>query len=212
MLNKNFLIKASFSCILGLGACVSPFQLNAAEQEDECSMAVLRSYFPAIFVKETLSRFNVPEDQRAAIIKELADRDKEIINIVKAKASKMNPNPLNDPQQRQAAVKLFRDTLIENFSEVLKAHGVNDDTKIQSMLDDINKQRAQTFARCMQKQAPTPTYTAPSMNRASGPDSKLIDNGNYSDDDDDESDDDSETNNKEDLKLKGRVPQVPYNG
>lgn len=119
-------------------------------QEDECSKDLLLAYFPKVFVDATLGKFNVPKDQWDAIDRELAEKDKNIIKTVESKAEKMNPNPLKDPQQRQVAVKLFRETLLDSFSSVMKAHGISDDKKIQEMLDDIQQQKAKRFAKCMQ--------------------------------------------------------------
>lgn len=140
--------------LIAVGATVLPTQVSAAPAavDEECSQEILLSYFPGVFVSETLVRFNVPKDQHEAIKKELAVKDKDIIKQVEAKANKQTPNPLKDPQQRQAAVKLFRDTLFENFSAVLRAHGVTDDKQIQAMLDDVQQQKAKRFARCMEKQ------------------------------------------------------------
>lgn len=148
-MNKCLWSKSIFSALLAVCALASPVKMIAAEQ-DECSKEILLAYFPKIFVDETLARFNVPKDQWDAINKELGEKDKDIIKIVESKASKMNPNPLKDPQQRQVAVKIFRETLFDSFSSVMKAHGVSDDKQIQSMLDDIQQQKAKRFARCME--------------------------------------------------------------
>ena len=72
----------------------------------------------------------------------------------------MNPNPLKDAQQRQAAVKLFRETLIDLFSSTMKANGISNDQQIQEMLNDIQQQKAKRFAMCMQKMANTPSQTS----------------------------------------------------
>lgn len=128
------------------------FSNVAAEQTvDECSKELLLAYFPEPFVKDTLKKFNVPEEQWDAIRKELAGKDKEVIKIVEQKASQMDPNPLKDPQARQTAVKLFRETLLQIFSDVMKAHGIADEKQIQEMLDNIQQQKAERFAKCMQK-------------------------------------------------------------
>lgn len=127
-------------------------EVKEAQKEDECSQEILLSYFPGVFVSETLTKFNIPKDQWEKIKQELLARDKEIIKQVEAKAAKMTPNPLKDPEQRQAAIKLFRETLFENFSGVMKSHGIQDDKQIQSMLDDIQQQKAKRFAHCMELQ------------------------------------------------------------
>lgn len=134
------------------GALVMPAQSFAANAIEECSKELLLSYFPESFVKESLKKYNVPQEKWDAIIKELNEKDKEIVKIVEEKASKANPNPLKDPQQRQAAVKIFRETLTDVFSTVLKKNGVTDDNQIHQMLDEVQQQKAKRFAQCMEQQ------------------------------------------------------------
>ena len=146
--------KQTLGIIIGMGVMILPQTGYSAtqNQDEQCSKDILLAYFPEVFVKRTLDDYKVPNDQWDAIASELTAKDRDIIKQVEAKAEKMNPNPLKDPQQRQAAVKIFRDTLLENFSTILKAHGVNDDKQIQAMLDDIQQQKAKRFALCMQSQ------------------------------------------------------------
>lgn len=124
---------------------------NPPGLSDECSRELLISYFPKVFVAETLKKYNIPQDKWDAITNDLAQKDKEVIKTVEERASKVNPNPLKDPQQRQAAVKLFRETLTDLFSSTLKANGITDDKQIADMLNDIQQQKAKRFAMCMQK-------------------------------------------------------------
>jgi hypothetical protein len=138
---------------LFFGAVGSSTVIFGAEQAvDECSRELLLAYFPEPFVKETLKKFNVPENEWDAIQKALSSKDKEVVKLVEQKASEMDPNPLKDPQARQGAIKLFRETLLEVFSDVMKAHGIQDDHQIQKMLDDVQQQKAQRFAKCIQRQ------------------------------------------------------------
>lgn len=200
--------------LFGISATMFPLAAQAAEDvtksEDECSQEILLSYFPGVFVAETLNRFNIPKDQVDAIKRELLARDKEIIKQVEAKASKMSPNPLKDPEQRQVAVKLFRETLFENFSVVMKAHGVKDDKQIQAMLDDIQQQKAKRFARCMEMQrnqiqsnegkkpnAALSSQKDPTsmISQVKTPD-RASDEDDIIDDDDDDSDDDQDDDDK----------------
>jgi hypothetical protein len=120
-----------------------------ATEENECSKEVLLAYFPKIFVDQTLARFKIANDRWEAITTALAAKDQQIIKLVEAKAEKINPNPLKDPQQRQVAVKIFRETLLESFTSVMNDHGITDEKQIQSMLDDIQQQKAKSFAKCM---------------------------------------------------------------
>lgn len=142
--------KIALSCLVALSASISPLMADNAIAE--CSKELLLAYFPEVFVNETLKKFNVPEGEWAAINQELAARDKDVIGIVEDKASRVTPNPLKDPQQRQAAVKIFRETLFEVFSSVMRNHGVNDEKQIQAMLDDVQLQKANRFKQCMEKQ------------------------------------------------------------
>lgn len=142
-----------FACLTAMMMSVGV--LNGAEQTvDECSKELLLAYFPEPFVKETLKKFNVPQDKWNNIAAQLVSKDKTVVQIVEEKAAKMDPNPLRDPQARQEAVKLFRDTLLGLFTEVLQANGISDPKEIQSMLDDVQQQKAERFAKCMQKQQP----------------------------------------------------------
>lgn len=139
------------TCLAAVMMSVSA--LNGAEQAvDECSKELLLAYFPEPFVKETLKKFNIPQDKWSAIAAQLVSKDKAVVQIVEEKAAKMDPNPLRDPQARQAAVKLFRDTLLGLFTEVMQANGISDPKEIQSMLEDLQQQKAERFAKCMQKQ------------------------------------------------------------
>lgn len=168
-MKRRILIRSILGASLVVGAFSLPTAVTAAQTQDDCSKDILLAYFPKVFVDETLERFKVPKDQWDAINKELAEKDKDIIKIVESKASKMNPNPLKDPQQRQAAVKIFRETLFDAFASVMKAHGVTDDKQIQAMLDDVQQQKAKRFARCMesaQKQQPKAATTTPSSSPA----------------------------------------------
>lgn len=142
------------SCCLAavlIATSISAPVLAAEQTVDECSRELLLTYFPEPFVKETLKTFNVPEDKWDTIQKSLASKDKEVIQTVEKKAAEMDPNPLKDPQARLAAVKLFRSTLLQLFSDVMEANGVTDEKQIQAMLDAIQLQKAQRFAKCMQK-------------------------------------------------------------
>jgi len=141
---------------LSLAICFGSSAVVNAESkiEDECTKDLLLSYFPEPFVMQTLERFDVPEEKRAQIAHDLIEQDRKVIQKVEMKAERLDPNPLRDPSKRQEAVKLFRETLFELFAEVLHRYDVKDEAKIQDMLDDIQRQKAEQFARCMEKHTP----------------------------------------------------------
>ena len=150
---KTLALKLS---LVAFALCLGLFVLptNVATAADECSKELLLEYFPKQFVVETLKKFNVPQEKWDAIAAALSTKDKDVVRIVEDKASKLTPNPLKDrdPQQRQVAVKLFRETLLQVFSEALQANGITDQKQLQAMLDDIQQQKAKNFAQCMEKQ------------------------------------------------------------
>lgn len=158
-----------------------------APQMDECSKELLLSYYPADFVTETLKKYNVPQDKWAGIIRALTGKEKDIVKTVEDKASKMNPNPLKDPKERQEAVKLFRDALMDVFANAMRSNGVTDESKYQAMLDDVQQQKAKKFAECVQKQKDIPN--SPSSMNNKGSNSKAFgkntnSNSDYNDDED----------------------------
>jgi len=157
--NKSATLKTLMGLALAGSAFVSPVQVAAANPVEECSKELLLSYFPETFVRESLKKYDVPKDKWDSIVKELNEKDKDIVKIVEEKASKLNPNPLKDPQQRQAAVKIFRETLTDSFATTLKKNGVTDENQIQQMLDDVQQQKAKRFAQCMEQQRAKPVQT-----------------------------------------------------
>ncbi len=173
--------------VLGMGAICIPFALCAdsalpestktPDAIDDCAKELLLSYYPPEFVLETLKKFNVPKEKWDDIVDGLKMKDKDVIHTVEEKASQMDPNPLKDPQQRQEAIKIFKDTLLQIFTSVVKPAGITDEKTIQAMLDDIQQQKAKRFAQCIEKrkiQLPTPAKTpAPAANPAAPAPSNL---------------------------------------
>lgn len=125
--------------------------LHADVQTTECSREMLLSYFPEPFVKEILQRNQIPEDKWGAIIQELSANDKNVLAKVESRGNAMNPNPLKSPEYRQIAITIFRETLLEIFTEVMNKNGITDKEQVQTMLDEIQRLKAKRFAKCMEK-------------------------------------------------------------
>lgn len=159
---KKLILKSSIASLLGIATIIAPCAAygQAPAATDECAKELLLSYFPKPIVAETLKKFNVPQDKWEGIQQSLSNKDKEIVKTVEQKASSMNPNPLKDPQQRQAAVKLFRETLLQVFSDALRENGLTDSNQFQAMLDDIQQQKAKKFAMCMEQKRATMQQSA----------------------------------------------------
>lgn len=179
-----------------LGALMLSANLSAAEPagQDECTKELLLSYFPESMVNDTLKRFNIAQDKWAGIAKSLSSKDKDVVKLVEQKAAAMNPNPLKDPQQRQAAVKLFRETLLQVFSDAMRENGIQDASQFQAMLDDIQQQKAKRFAMCMEKQKAQLQKQQSSMN-ANAP--KSSDEEKDEDEEETEDDEDEEGDEEE---------------
>lgn len=180
-----------------MGACIfaapCAVEAQAPAPGDECAKEMLLSYFPAPIVKETLKKFNVPQDKWDGILKSLSNKDKEVVKLVEQKAAGMDPNPLKDPKQRPAAVKLFRDTLIQVFSDAMKDNNMMDASQYQTMLDDIQQQKAKKFAMCMEKQK----QKAIELDKAASSTPSDEDMEDEDENDEDENDDDNDNDNDE---------------
>ncbi len=159
---------------------LSPIASIHADVVDDCSKELLLSYFPEPFVRETLKTNNVPQDKWESIVTELKNNDKQVVGIVEEKAAKLNPNPLKNPgdqEQRQKAVAIFRETLMEIFSAALNKNGITDTKQIQTMLDDVQHQKAKRFKECLEKHknsvdanlAPAPSEAANTARSATDP-------------------------------------------
>ncbi len=182
--------------------------LQAATVE-ECSKELLLSFFPEAFVTEVLQKYQVSKEKWEPIVKGLKEKNDEVIKLVDEQASKMNPNPLKDPSQKQQAVKIFRESLYQVFASVLKANGVSDDQKIQSMLGEIQQLKTKRFAQCMETNKPaepmgkvaiaeTPVKKE-AVSHDKDPSKKVEkDNKNESDEDDDFGDDDEDEDENDD--------------
>jgi hypothetical protein len=140
----------------------------------------------------------------------LAIKDKEIVKSVEKKASAMTPNPLKDTQQRHVAVKLFKDTLFEAFSDALKENGVQDESQFMSMLDEIQQQKAKKFALCMKKQNAQLEKQMPGATGSTGAGEDSDEEDSHSDEDEDDSDEEneSEEHKKEDEQKKNEEKKL----
>lgn len=198
-MKKRVFKKSIWTVFAAVGMVSAPVlaAADAPEVKDECAKELLLSYFPEPIVRDTLKNFNVPQDKWDGIVKSLSSKDKEVVKIVEQKASTMNPNPLKDIQQRQAAVKLFRDTLLEVFSDALKENGVQDTSQFSAMLDQIQQQKAKKFAMCMEK------HKAQLQNQQPGTTGSKASEEDEDEDDSDE-DEDSDDDEKGEEAHKGQ--------
>lgn len=117
-----------------------------------CSKEELKTFFPEPVVRSVLIKANVPEEDANSIATELSKKNSQWGKIIREKAAKLTPNPLDDLSQRDIGLKIYRETLYEVFSQMLKAHGISDEDKIQNMLDEIRETKSRLFLECVRGQ------------------------------------------------------------
>lgn len=202
-MNRFGITKISSVTLLTIGFAFAGFSTPSplvASTVEECSKELLLSFFPEAFVKEVLQKNGIAQDKWEPIVKGLKEKNDDVIKLVDEQASKMTPNPLKDPSQKQVAVKIFRESLYQVFSGVLKANGISDDQKINLMLGEIQQLKTKRFAQCMESNKASSSEGSVSENekqpkidqtKKDGADKKEAMKGdkNPKDDEDDDEDD-----------------------
>lgn len=120
----------------------------------KCTKEELMRFFPEQLVESILIKFDLPKEQASAIANELSQKDRELAKIVESKSAQVEPNPFKNLSHRDVAIKIYRETLYEVFAKVLKSHGVTDEDKIQTMLDELQEARSKLFIECIRRQQP----------------------------------------------------------
>lgn len=137
-----------FMCAFSLLASIPLTAEDDPSCAAPCPMELFVAFFPEPFVRATLVKFDVPVEKRLDIQKQLTHHELDINSIVEAKAAKMTPNPLNQPDQQEEVIKLFDDAVLQVFRQVMNDNGITDEDQIVKMLDDIHKQKADRFKSC----------------------------------------------------------------
>jgi hypothetical protein len=122
-----------------------------SSRESLCTKEVLMTFFPKPLIKNVLIQYKISDQEAEKIAQELSTKDQEVVRRVEKKASAMDPNPLKELNEKDAALKLFRETLFEVFAEVLNAHGVEDSDKVRLMLDDMQAAKGKLFVECIRR-------------------------------------------------------------
>lgn len=144
-----YTITFSVSCYSNLQGETTEVLLSNAMK---CTKEELMTFFPQQVVESILLKTKLPKEQATKIAEELSHKDKELSKLVEEKAAKLDPNPFKDLSQRDLAIKIYRETLYEVFSKVLKAHGVTDEDQIQTLLDEVQVAKSKLFIECIRKQ------------------------------------------------------------
>ena len=148
---------SSWCCAAVMVAITCQSDLKAQENEGEdpepiCTKEELMTFFPRQIVENVLVRFQVPQEQAVAIAEELAAQNQGLLQKVEEKAAKLDPNPFKDLSQRDAAIKIYQETLHEVFTQVLKAHQIDQEAQIDLYLNEIRRIKSKLFVECIRKQ------------------------------------------------------------
>lgn len=133
-----------------------PEQVQQQVEASQCTKEELMTFFPKAVVKSVLIQHKVPEAEAQIIAQELSQKDQEVVKTVEMKASKLDPNPFKDLSNRDMAVKVFRESLFEVFSKVMKAHNITDESQIKALLEDLQATKGKLFVECIKKGTPPP--------------------------------------------------------
>lgn len=137
-------ISSRFCMIFALLFLAATTGLQALDPA-KCAKEVLFSFFPEPIVKEVMQKHNIPPKQIDAIVKELSQIDKQLIDTTEAKAAKL-------PQDKRYNVKekkeLFRQTMLEFFMKAMKNNGITDPQLAVTMLNEIQETRTNLFEEC----------------------------------------------------------------
>jgi hypothetical protein len=136
--------------------CLATLQAETTEvvlsNSMKCTKEELMTIFPKQIVQSILIQAHLPKDKAESIAEALSQKDQEFTKIVEEKAAKVQPNPFQDLSQRDLAIRIYRETLYEVFSKVLKAHGVTNDDQIHTLLDQMQNEKSKRFIECIRKQ------------------------------------------------------------
>ena len=108
-------------------------------------------FFNPNLVMQALSLHNVEQSRWDIITSALQSRSFEVPQIVKARARKMQPNPLEYPFQKQASGRLLLQVLFEVFSKVLYENHVTNTGAVREMFEYIRVGHGQALKECIEE-------------------------------------------------------------
>lgn len=106
------------------------------------------NFFKPNIVNETLSMHAISQSNWNLINQELRRNVRLVPEIVRARAKRMDPNPLGTPFEPEAALQLLQQVLLEVFSETLFLFHITNQSKIEEMFQYIREQQIERFTAC----------------------------------------------------------------
>lgn len=141
-----FILLASFS-IIGAPS------LQAYDDSPSCFKEISSDFFSYDILVQALSLTLVPQSQWQLIYSALKIAVKQVPETVKNRANQMNPNPLENPFQPNAADELLTEALLEVFTNVMIANNITNPNNIRNMFSYIREQQDFRIQRCLEKRS-----------------------------------------------------------
>ncbi len=133
---------------LFLSSLFSCSSLVAYDASPPCFRILESNYFEPGALYQALSLHHVIQSQWNLIYQDLAKRSRDIPKIVKDKASRLSPNPLQDPYNKDVAVQILHDALYSLFVDVLRIHNITNESDIKNMFDYILSRKPEALQQC----------------------------------------------------------------
>lgn len=127
----------------------SPMAAEQIEQQEVCSDEVILKFFPKEFVRVAFTENGIPEDQWIEIMDNLKQREGEVMVVLREKAGRMDPNPLENYEHAKTAAKLLRESQLEVLTRTMNQAGITDQRLIEKVMTRIQEQKARRFAECL---------------------------------------------------------------
>lgn len=132
-------------CLLAL-----PFHAFSRNDTPECFKRLERNFFKEQDLAEAFSlhRLTVPQSQWNAIYRTLKRQSEQIPSLLRARAARMNPNPLSYPFQAEQAKALLFDVLYAVFEQVMQDFNVTNHFAIQDMFNYLLQKQQLEIDSC----------------------------------------------------------------
>jgi len=120
----------------------------AVAEVPACYRDLELNFFRANLVNETLSMHSISQSNWNLINQELQRNVRRVPEIVRARAKQMIPNPLDTPFDREIALQLLQEVLLEVFSETLSLFQITNQNKVEEMFQYIREQQIERLTHC----------------------------------------------------------------
>lgn len=128
----------------------APLSIFAAESA--CYLNIERNFFNENVVNQALASRNISQSNWTLINQYLRANSKEIPQIVRERAKKLNPNPFDTPFRPIVAAEILKQVQFEVFASTLAMFKIYNPTDVQDMFLYIRKSHAADLEKCFGKE------------------------------------------------------------